>query len=416
VRLLFVVQRYGREVAGGAELSCRQFATRLAERGHQVEALTSCAISYVDWSNVYPPGTEMLDGVLVHRLPVRRSREHRFFGSVDFRAVWQYRPSSLLLQEAWMQAQGPDLPDLADWLRARAADFDVVIFFTYLYYTAWRGLSAIDRAVPTILHATAHDEPPLWLQVFDQMLVLPTAYAYFTEEEQALITRRTHRRRTGRVVGIGTDLGVAADGQRFRIQVGLGDRPYLLYVGRVDPAKGSVELYEQFLAYKHRHEGDLTLVIVGDPVSPLDPHPDVLMAGYVDDQAKADALAGCLALVQPSYFESFSMVLVEAWAQARPAIVQGRSDVLRGQATRSGGAIPYRDFAEFEAAVDLLVEDPPLAARLGKAGRRYVVENYAWGTVLDRYEELLRAVGAIHRHPPDWTPPIRPVRALVSAE
>jgi glycosyltransferase involved in cell wall biosynthesis len=292
MRLLFVVQRYGREVAGGAELSCRQFATHLAERGHDVEALTSCAISYVDWANEYPPGTEILDGVVVHRLPVRRPREHRFFGAVDFRAVWQYRPSSLVLQEAWMQAQGPDLPDLAGWLKERAAHYDVVVFFTYLYYTAWRGLSAVDRSVPTILHATAHDEPPLWLQVFDQMLTLPTAYAYFTEEERALINRRTHRERPGRIVGIGTDLDVAGDGGRFRKSMGLGDRPYLLYVGRVDPAKGSVELYEQFLAYKSRHSGGLALVIVGDPVSPLDPHPDIVMAGYVDDQTKADAIAG----------------------------------------------------------------------------------------------------------------------------
>jgi glycosyltransferase involved in cell wall biosynthesis len=412
MRLLFVVQRYGREVAGGAELSCRQFATHLAERGHDVEALTSCAISYVDWANEYPPGTEILDGVVVHRLPVRRPREHRFFGAVDFRAVWQYRPSSLVLQEAWMQAQGPDLPDLAGWLKERAAHYDVVVFFTYLYYTAWRGLSAVDRSVPTILHATAHDEPPLWLQVFDQMLTLPTAYAYFTEEERALINRRTHRERPGRIVGIGTDLDVAGDGGRFRKSMGLGDRPYLLYVGRVDPAKGSVELYEQFLAYKSRHSGGLALVIVGDPVSPLDPHPDIVMAGYVDDQTKADAIAGCLALTQPSYFESFSMVLVEAWAQGRPAIVQGRSDVLTGQATRSGGAIPYRDFAEFEAAVDLLAEDPELVTRMGQAGRDYVRRHYSWDTVLDRYEALLREVAALHRHPVHPTPPMVAARAV----
>jgi glycosyltransferase involved in cell wall biosynthesis len=414
LRLLFVVQRYGREVAGGAELSCRQFATHLAERGHEVEVLTSCAISYVDWANAYPPGEELLDGVVVHRLPVRRPRQHRFFGPLDFRAVWQYRPSSLVLQEAWMQAQGPDLPDLAAWLEERAADYDVVIFFTYLYYTTWRGLSAVDRSVPTILHATAHDEPPLWLQVFDQMLVLPTAYAYFTQEERTLISRRTHRERPGPVVGIGTDLDVAADGNRFRALTDLGDRPYLLYVGRVDPAKGSVELYEQFLAYKERHDGDLVLVIVGDPVSPLDPHPDVVLAGYVDDQTKADAIAGCLALVQPSYFESFSMILVEAWAQGRPAVVQGRSDVLLGQAVRSGGAIPYRDFAEFEAAVDLLVENPDLAARLGESGRRYVRQQYSWDTVLDRYEGLLRSVGALHRHPVDHAPPIQPQLPLSS--
>jgi glycosyltransferase involved in cell wall biosynthesis len=400
VRLLFVVQRYGHEVAGGAELACRQYATHLAARGHDVEVLTSCAINYVDWANEYPPGEETLDGVIVHRLPVRRAREHRFFGPLDFRAVWQHRPSSLVLQEAWMQAQGPDLPGLAPWLDQRAGDYDLVVFFTYLYYTTWRGLSAVAGRVPTVLHATAHDEPPLWLQVFDQMLVLPSAYAYFTEEERDLITRRTSRPRPGRVVGIGTDLdaGRSADGARFRARFDLGDRPYLLYVGRLDPSKGSVELYEQFLAYKDRHADDLALVVVGDPVSPLPAHPDVVLTGYVEDQLKADAIAGCLALAQPSYFESFSMILVEAWAQAKPAVVQGRCEVLRGQAERSGGGLAYLDFAGFEAAVELLVGDVDLAARLGRAGRRYVEARYSWETVLDRYEALLRATSALQRH------------------
>src|SRR5439155_10417933 len=85
MRLLFVVQRYGHEVAGGAELHCRQFATILAERGHDVEALTSCATSYVDWANFYPAGSAEVDGVLVHRLPVPVPRDDRVFGPLNGR-------------------------------------------------------------------------------------------------------------------------------------------------------------------------------------------------------------------------------------------------------------------------------------------------------------------------------------------
>src|SRR5438046_911104 len=71
MELLFVVQRYGREVAGGAEQFCREYATRLVGRGHGVEVLTSCAVSYVDWANAFPAGDELIDKVLVHRLPAR---------------------------------------------------------------------------------------------------------------------------------------------------------------------------------------------------------------------------------------------------------------------------------------------------------------------------------------------------------
>jgi hypothetical protein len=41
VRLLFVVQRYGPEVFGGAEVFSREFATRMAGRGHDVDVVTS---------------------------------------------------------------------------------------------------------------------------------------------------------------------------------------------------------------------------------------------------------------------------------------------------------------------------------------------------------------------------------------
>ena len=46
------------------------------------------------------------------------------------------------------------------------------------------------------------------------------------------------------------------------------------------------------------------------------------------------------------------MVLTESFAQRRPALVQRRCAVLEGHARRSGGALPYSGFAEFEAAVD----------------------------------------------------------------
>jgi glycosyltransferase involved in cell wall biosynthesis len=162
-----------------------------------------------------------------------------------------------------------------------------------------------------------------------------------------------------------------------------------LAVGRVDPSKGSDELLSFFAAYKQRNPGPLKLAIVGDTVRPLDPHPDVLVTGFVDDALKESAVAGCVALVAPSYFESFSMALTEAWAQRKPALVQGHCAVLDGQCRRSGGGIPYRGFAEFEAAVDRLVADGKLQAEMGGAGRRYVEDNYAWDVVLERYENLL---------------------------
>lgn len=394
MRLCFVVQRYGHEVAGGAELHCREFATRLAARGHEVEVATTCATSYVDWANVYPEGDEELDGVLVHRLPVARPRDNRFFADVNARVLNSDRAPTYLQRE-WMRLQGPDVPGLRPFLRQHGARFDVVVFFTYLYATTYDGLASTPLPTPTLLHPTAHDEPTLHLSLFDVVFREPTAFAFSTEEEEALVRRRFRARQPGTVIGVGVDLDAHGDARAFRERYGLGDRPYLLFVGRIDPGKGSVELVEHFLAYKRRHPGPLALVIVGEPVAPPDPHPDIVLTGFVDDATKHGAYAGAVALVQPSYYESFSMVLTEAWASRIPALVQGRCEVLVGQSRRSRGGIPYTGFAEFEAAVDLVAEDELLRRAMGAAGRAFVEQRYRWDAVIDRYEGWLEQVARL---------------------
>jgi glycosyltransferase involved in cell wall biosynthesis len=392
-RLLFVVQRYGHEVAGGAESHCRQFASRLAARGHRVDVLTTCAVNYVDWANHYPAGTEDLDGVTVHRLAVQKVRDDRSFAPLNHRTTAAPGRVPLHLEHQWMRAQGPYVPQIVPWLSSRAADYDVVVFFTFLYYTTWAGLPVAAAHAPAVLHPTAHDEPALHLDIFRILFRHPAALACSTEEEVALLRRCFRVRQPSAVIGIGADLDQPDDGGRaFRAAYGLGERPYLVYVGRVDPHKGSVELLEFFAAYKERAPGPVALAVIGDAVRPLDEHPDVICTGFVSEALKESALSGALALVQPSYFESFSMVLTETWAHAKPVLVQGHCDVLVGQCRRSGGGIPYRGYAEFGAAVDLLQEDPGLCERLGRAGRRYVEERYAWDSVLDRYEALLESV------------------------
>jgi glycosyltransferase involved in cell wall biosynthesis len=226
---------------------------------------------------------------------------------------------------------------------------------------------------------------------------MPTAFAFLTEEEEALVQRRCRVRRPSSVIGLGISLDAAGNGDRFRAAFGIGDRPYLLYAGRLDPGKGSDELYIYFTTLKARKPSDLALVVVGDPVKPLPPHPDVFTTGFVPDQVKSDAIAGCLALAMPSYYESFSLILAEAWAQSKAAIVNGRSAVLAGQAHRSEGAIPYDGFAEFEVAVEMISEHEELRTDLGYRGRRYVVSRYAWDTVLDHLEHLMQTTVHLHR-------------------
>ena len=395
MRLLYVVQRYGETIAGGAEQHCREIAERMAQRGHTVEVATTCAESYLDWANVYEPGRSEIRGVVVHRFRVAVPRDRPRFDLLHTRMVSGRGSRPLPVQDEWLRMQGPYSPDLARWLARNAPRFDRVICFTYLYWTTDVALATLAGTVPIVLHPTVHDEPALRLSRFDRLFRAPDAFALSTPEEIGLIRRRFRIDPAGDVIGIGVEVGDARP-ERFRAAHGVEDVPYLVYVGRIDEGKGAGELLDFFIEYKRRHPADpLRLVMLGDALMSIPEHPDVVVAGFVDSQTRDDALAGALALAQPSFFESFSMVLTEAFAHGRPALVQGKCEVLRGHAMRSNAALPYEGFAEFECSVEMLRAQPELADAMGRAGREYVERDYRWDVVLDRYERLLeRTVAA----------------------
>ena len=390
MRLLFVAQRYGEDILGGAESEARAVATRLAGRGHSVDVLTTCARSYISWANELPAGTQELEGVRIHRLPVSRPRDIELFGRLSTRVLGSPLDVAFHLQREWMRLQGPLVPELPAWLEASSASFDAVVFFTYLYYTTWAGIAA--TRTPTALRPTAHDEPPIYLPIFDGVFRLADGFAFGTPEEAALVRRRFRVYRPAEVTGIGIEIAELGDAAEFRARFGLGERPYLVSAGRIDSQKGSGELFHHFLEYKRRHPGPLALVFVGEEVERLPRHNDVRVTGYLPDATKNAALAGSDALVVPSHFESFSIVLAEGWALGKPALVQARSDVLTGQARRSGAAIPYADAEGFVGALQALEGSRSMRMRLGGAGRQYVEANYSWNVVLDRWESLLESI------------------------
>ena len=74
MKVAVVVQRYGADINGGAELHARYIAEHLA-RHTEVEVLTTCARDYVTWRNELPAGVEQIGGVTVRRFPVARARD-----------------------------------------------------------------------------------------------------------------------------------------------------------------------------------------------------------------------------------------------------------------------------------------------------------------------------------------------------
>lgn len=390
MKLLYVVQRYGDDIVGGSEAACRQFAEALTTAGHSVEVLTSCARSYVDWEDSYEPGMSNINGVTVHRLPVLEKRHPERFGPTDMWLMSEQSSPLLFEQERWALLMGPAVRDIRTWLIANSCRFDAAIFMTYLYSTATKGIPALAGRLPVIFQPTAHDEPSLRVPIFESIFRLPDFFIFFTPEERQVVEERFHIKAEGRVLGIGIELDppVSSVGS-LRARFDLRDNPYLVYVGRLDPNKGVLQLCNFFIELKNQFPSPLKLVLAGDPMVEMPQHTDIVITGFLDEADKHAVIAGSLALVQSSFFESFSIVLCEAWVQKRPALVQGASTVLRGQAMRSGGAIPYEGYAEFEQAVMMLLENPSLADELGRNGRKYVEDTYGWAHVLKGFDEAL---------------------------
>ena len=406
MRVLYVVQRYGDRIVGGSESACRQFSEHLAGRGHDVHVLTSCAEDYVDWANEYEPGEYFMNGVTVHRLPVVASRPPREFDLLHDWIIHHPGTAPLAEQQRWTTLMGPRLENMRSWLLDNCESFDVVVFMTYLYMTATQGLPTVAGRVPTILQPTAHEEPAARVNIFQSIFRQPDAFLFFTPEECRVVSDLYGIDPVGNTVGIGMEMNQPrGNAARARATLGLKDDPYLVYVGRLDASKGVGELIRFFETYKERNGGRLRLVLAGGGLIDIPDREDIVNAGFLDEKTKRDVIAGAVALVQSSYFESFSIVLCEAWLESRPALVQGKCEVLRGQAIRSKGAIPYEGFAEFEASVDLLLNDSSLADELGRHGRTYVESNYEWGVVLDAFEETVSmAVDRFSRRRDRFTP------------
>jgi glycosyltransferase involved in cell wall biosynthesis len=272
-------------------------------------------------------------------------------------------------------------------MTSRPGEFDYVILFSARYYQAYHGA----RAIPgrALLVPTAERDPALGLALFGPIFRGVRAIMYNSHEEQALIHAASSNEQVpGVIVGVGSDIPRAVEPARARQKFGLTG-PYLIYVGRIDINKGCAELFDFFIRYTDGHPQAPTLVLIGTPVIDIPVHPRIRHLGFVDDQDKFDAMAGATALIMPSYYESLSMVALEAWALGTPVVANARCDVLLGQCLRSNAGLYYENASEFAGVLDRILADRALASVLGRNGREYFERHYSWPVIERKYLDML---------------------------
>jgi glycosyltransferase involved in cell wall biosynthesis len=171
-----------------------------------------------------------------------------------------------------------------------------------------------------------------------------------------------------------------------------GNKPYLLCLGRVDGHKGTTLLAELFAAYSQRHPGPLRLVFAGPVVDAPPAHSQIDLLGPVDEEDKWALLQGAVALVSPSAWEAFSLVVAEAWSARTPVLVNAACAATVEHCRRSGGGLAFAGFGEFEGLVELVSSDPDVRGTLGRRGRAYVDRWFRWPRVVDRYAAFVTSV------------------------
>jgi len=230
---------------------------------------------------------------------------------------------------------------------------------------------------------------------------------YNSPEERAMIHAVSGNERVPSVVvGIGSDVPNNPQAGRFRQKYNVRG-PFAVYVGRIDRNKGCTELFEFFGGYLNDPASKLSLILVGNTLLPIPPHKRIRHLGFLSDADKFDAMAAADVLLMPSYYESLSMVALEAWALGRPVLANGKCDVLKGQCLRSNAGLFYETLGEFIAALEAIEQNRWLAGSLGRNGRQFFRDNYDWPVIERKYLEMFErlkqeAPPAATDHLPGW--------------
>ena len=177
---------------------------------------------------------------------------------------------------------------------------------------------------------------------------------------------------------------------------------HFMYIGRLVFYKNLEVIINAIHILKNSYS-EIKLIIVGSGpyknvleklVSRLDLRDNVHFSGYVTEEEKRNLLTSSHALLFPSICEGFGIVLLEAFACMKPAIVSDvrpLSDIIEHKKT--GLVIPPHDPNEWAKALMNIIENPSLSVEMGRVGKKILKEKYNVQNMINNiqkmYEEVL---------------------------
>jgi glycosyltransferase involved in cell wall biosynthesis len=411
-RILFVTPTFAPFVGGTATFA-GVMARRLAGDGHHLTVLTTGAVQPTDFwhrpgsSQPRPASREVRDEVRVVRLELAYPRPVPYaFGLRRRAGYWLHRgklPAAFQSPALrWLARQMPPLPGLPAALEREVAVADLVQVFD----SSWDGLFTAAVEATQRLGRPCSVAPLMHLgdagtRIKYRMAHQLNAYrgagavlALSASEARAYVALGVPASRV-HVIPMGVDPLAQSEtapgaADEFRRSQHL-TRPTLAFLGANTYDKGAFALA---LAVAELAETgvDVDAVYAG-PLCQLlaafvrEQRPSVRAAlegrlhilGIVDEQTKFVLLETCELLALPSQVDSFGIVILEAWLHGKPVVgatAGGLPDLIHPEET--GLLVPFGDVTALAAAIRRLITEPGMAARLGEAGRREVLEHYTW--------------------------------------
>ncbi|MEJ7610687.1 MAG: glycosyltransferase family 4 protein [Ferruginibacter sp.] len=404
-----IVQRYGLQVNGGAEVHARMIAEKLSAR-YDITVLTSRALDNHTWKPVLPAGKTTEGGIKVIRFDhppkpddktihkMNRRYRGRLLYQKFYRLIGEPRWYLRFFPHAkshqgdgthFLENLGPYTYDLLTYLKKHEGSYAAYIFLTYIYYPTAVGLPTVGHK--SLLIPTMHDEPAAHLPVFRKLMEAPQRILFNTEAEKRFSEKIFNIGHVPQdIVAVGIDpIDDVIDPEvlkKYRIP-----GKYILYVGRIESHKGCEELIDYFTSFLKRNNEPLTLVLAGKNTIDAVKHPQIIYSGFISDVEKVQLIKQCEVLVIPSKYESLSLVLLEAFACKVPVMVNGLSEVLLDHLQECKGGWIYTDRDSFETALKEVMQNKDNKDK-GLAGYSYVSKKYSWEKVLKSFDDAIEFV------------------------
>jgi glycosyltransferase involved in cell wall biosynthesis len=400
MKLAIVIPWFGRELKGGAEQHAWQIATRLAQRGHNVDVVTTCCRSHQDdWSinHLLSGVTKEPEGFTVRRFevdPRDRMAFDRVCANLLAIPLATLKPGISPIKAFDAEIFVNELirsQSLLDYLNAKREAYDWFILLPYLYGPILHAVSILKgrAALLPCLHNEAYAYLPQIARAFHN--AGKVLFISEGEEELALYLFGPGIWSKSQVVGAGVEISNQFLPDKDGVTTAKTNGRFVLYLGRKDAGKNVPLLVRAFERFrKVRPNSDLKLVLAGNGSIDLNGCDSITDLGLVSESEKAKVLQDCVAVVQPSANESFSRVIMEAWHYGRPVAAQASCLATATAVGRSGGgwlAETEDDWAEL--FTNMHRTSAKELAELGRKGQRYAREIANWDKVMGRYEQAL---------------------------